>query len=239
MLVCCCGVWFVDPGRCVVVVPVEVDMRGFPEGLTLESLSSRLAWETCGPGAGVEGRRGELRPHTGRPGAALPFLSPGLGLSLNLEQSPVKRTQQGRPPDHRASRAPVGGARTFKIALSHCCKSECKEDKGRPLERHTLWASKLTSDLASCCSNLWGGLSSFPAGLISSVLGVCCVLCGPEPCTFSSRCMEQCSSCLHPSRPREAARSPKRLGYSRGLGKYPPYPCDFGYVPRSGDHCKN
>lgn len=54
MLVCCCGVWFVDPGRCAVVVPVEVDMRGFPEGSTLESWSSRLAWETCRPGAGVE-----------------------------------------------------------------------------------------------------------------------------------------------------------------------------------------
>lgn len=76
----------------------------------------------------------------------------------------------------------MGGARTFKIALSHCCKSVCKEDKGRPREGHTLWATRLTSDLARCCSNLWGSLSSFPAGLISSVLGLCCV-----PCAVWSR----------------------------------------------------
>lgn len=29
MLVLCCGVWFVDPGECVAVVPVETELKGF------------------------------------------------------------------------------------------------------------------------------------------------------------------------------------------------------------------
>lgn len=27
MLVWCCGVWFVDPGECVAVVPMETELR--------------------------------------------------------------------------------------------------------------------------------------------------------------------------------------------------------------------
>lgn len=94
----CSGVWFAEPGGCAVVVPVEIDLKGF---LRAEhcggggSLSTGMVWESWSLGASVglfKGvREGELGPHTGRPGAGcITFpLSPGLGLALNLEQSPM------------------------------------------------------------------------------------------------------------------------------------------------------
>lgn len=126
-----------------------------------------------------------------------------------MEQSPVKGIQQGRPPGHGPSRAGVGGARTFKIALSHSCKSECKEDKGKASrEAHPQgqqahkWPCKLLPKPPGWPAFLLRWTVSSPAYLI-----LCCVLCDPEPCTFSS--------CLHPSGP---GRQPilQRLGASAG-----------------------
>lgn len=87
---CLCGAvgCVVDPGGCVVVVPVEIDLRGFLR-VRHGSPSSCLVWETWSPGPGVglckKMRKTEQGLQVGLGLPSLPLSRAGSCLELEAE----------------------------------------------------------------------------------------------------------------------------------------------------------